>query len=84
MKELQSFQLDFARCGAELDEFRQLLDVKSELSERKDVLPFFRKRPNLGALMGLLAADVITPDRLAFEFSIFGDFTCDVAIGDSR
>ena len=84
MKELQSFQLDFAQCGTELDKFRQLLDARDELSERKDVLPFFKKRRHLSALMGLLAADLITPTRLAYEFSIFGDFTCDVAIGGSR
>src|SRR5207244_1348227 len=51
--------------------------------KRGQVLPFFRKRKNLAALIASYSPNVIRLDRIAFEFPLFGDFTCDLAVGDS-
>lgn len=36
------------------------------------------------SLIGLYDSSLAVPDRLAWEYPIFGDFRCDFAVGDSR
>ncbi len=66
----------------DLDAFEQLLFQNAELSEREDILPFFRAHPHLALLLGTYNSNIITADRLAFELSLFGQFTADVVVGD--
>ncbi|WP_170189235.1 hypothetical protein [Geitlerinema sp. P-1104] len=43
MKNFEEINFDIAICRQELNELKQHLDNKTELKERKDVLPFFQK-----------------------------------------
>lgn len=83
MKTLEPLAFDLLRCQKEVSELRKWLAGRAELEERKHILPFFRKRLHLSAYLASYNPNVIRFDRLAFEYSLFGDFTCDVAVGDS-
>jgi Domain of unknown function (DUF4263) len=84
MKHLATFWFDAAQYLKELAEFEQLLNDHPDLSEQKQILPFFAARPQLAAQIGSLAPRLIRADRLAFEFDIFGDFTADLVVGDCQ
>lgn len=71
-------------CRTDLDAFEDLLTAKPELSERDDVLPFFRDHPNLSALLGSYNPNVTAYDRLGVEVGLFGQFTADVVAGDGQ
>jgi hypothetical protein len=64
----------------QLAELQQLLQSSQSLSERNDILPFFRERLHLSASVGLYHPDIIIPDMLAFEYDIFGDFASDLVV----
>lgn len=83
MKILSSIGFDPARCRAELDEFGRLLETNPSLGERKHILPFVKRNHHLSALVGGYNPRINQFARVAFEYSLFGDFTCDLVIGDS-
>lgn len=83
MKFFEPLTFDGKGCLKELRALRKWLERRPHLSEQKHILPFFRKRAMLSAFLGSYNPDVIRFDRLAFELSLFGDFTCDLAVGDS-
>lgn len=83
MKRLEEIAFDYALCRKQVEELRAWLAGKEELSERKDVLPFFRDRPQMAVLFGTFNSQRIAlVDRIAWEFDIFGDFACDLAVGE--
>jgi hypothetical protein len=84
MKELIKLKFDFALCRRELREFKSLLDSVPTLEERAVILPFFKERHHLSAFVGSYFANLDRFDRLAFEYSLFGDFVCDLVVGDSE
>lgn len=84
MKEFVKVNFDPAICRFQLEEFKELLEQKKPLSEKNDILPFFRERIQLSAFIGSYHKDIERLNRVAFEFDIFGDFTADLAVGDSR
>jgi antiviral defense system Shedu protein SduA len=69
---------------AELDEFGELLRARAALSEAADILPFFRERRHLSALLGSYHPNLIGYDRIAYELRLFGAFVADLVVGDSR
>ncbi len=79
---IQDLRFDAARCDVELTALEALLAKTPELTERGDVLPFFRQRPQLSALLGSYARNVTTYDRLAFELTLVNEFVADVVVGD--
>jgi hypothetical protein len=83
MKKLERFALSVDQCRKDLAEFKDLMDRKSALSERRDILPFFRAHKHLAALVGSFNPKINRFDLLATEFSLFGDYACDLVIGDS-
>jgi len=83
MKTLEGFSLDLARCKKELAEFKKILDGKATLTERDDILPFFKSHKHLAALVGSYNPKINAFDRIATEFSLFGDYSCDLVVGDS-
>jgi hypothetical protein len=83
MKTLDRFTLSLAECKKELAEFKKLLDGKASLSERDDILPFFKKNRHLASLIGSYNPKINRFDRIATEFNLFGDYSCDLVIGDS-
>jgi Domain of unknown function (DUF4263) len=83
MKTLGKFSLSLPQCKKELVAFKKLLDSKQSLSERNDILPFFKAHKHLSALVGSYNPKINSFDRIATEFGLFGDYACDLLIGDS-
>lgn len=83
MKRLESLVADRPTAAQELEEFRDLLQSKTELREKQDLLPFFRRRKQLIALLGCLH-DVVIVDRVGWEFDLFGDFIADFVAGSTK
>lgn len=84
MKTFDTISIDFGKCKSEVAEFKALLDLKQHLKERDELLPHFKGRKNLSALIGTYVPGIINPDRVAYEYDLFGDFACDIVIGDSQ
>lgn len=83
MKTFQPLTFDPVRCRKEAREFQKWLARRPLLDEKKHILPFFQKRQHLAALIGAYNPNVIRFNRLAFEYALFGDFTCDLVVGDA-
>lgn len=80
---IQPLHFDAVRCDGELTELETLLANEPELQERRDIVPFFRRRPHLTALLGSYARNLTTYDRLAFELLLVNEFIADVVVGDA-
>jgi hypothetical protein len=83
MKELRPFRWDLHRCLRELKALQRFLTESSAPAERGEVLPFFREHLHLSAFLGSYHQDSNLFDLLAHEYDLFGDFTCDIVVGDS-
>ena len=83
MKKLISHAFDSSSARKEWTEYSNLLNTKTVLSERTDILPFFKKRYDLSILMCHYFPKIINPNCFAHEFSIYGDFIADLVVGDS-
>jgi hypothetical protein len=83
MKNLTAHIFDPANGRAQWNEFSNLLATKPNLSENKDVLPFFKSRKDISLLICNYFPRIKTPDRFAHEFEIYGDFVADLIVGDS-
>jgi Domain of unknown function (DUF4263) len=81
VKTFDKHEFSIEKCAMELADLKNLL-VRRELGEREDILPFFRKRIHLSLFLSSYAQN-LNPDLLAFEYDLFGDFTCDLVVGDS-
>jgi hypothetical protein len=88
MAQLKTFALKQQQARTELQSFRALLDGKGmrDLSEARDLLPFFDANEHLCALMGTYNPNIVDFHniRIAREFNIFGDQRADLVIGDLR
>jgi hypothetical protein len=82
MKTFDTITFDFQKCRKEVASFDALLKKSPVLGERKTILPFFRNRPHLSALCGLYNPYLLTVDRIAWEYELFGDFQCDLVVGN--
>ena len=70
MKNLEPHKLDPKNCRSEWNDFADLLNSKSVLSEQRDVLPFFKKRQDLSLLICSYFPKIKAPDRFAHEYEI--------------
>jgi hypothetical protein len=84
MKAFRAHAWNPLRCLRELEKLRKLLTNRRTLSERGVVLPLFRQCLQLSALLGYYHPGMNQVNRLAFEFDLFGDFSCDLVVGDSQ
>jgi Domain of unknown function (DUF4263) len=83
VKTFDSVRLNVAQCGRDLDDFGNLLASRDELSETRDVLPFFRQRPHISAMLGSYLPSMLNPERvISYEYRLYGDFATDLVIGD--
>jgi hypothetical protein len=84
-KPLPAFQFDRTKLSAELAAFKRLLGAATkELAEQSDVLPFFKRRRNLAALIGYCYGTRLgEPDVLKSAYSVSGVYACDLAVGNS-
>ena len=84
MKHFDTLVFDQQTYERELAEFEQFLSKASTLHEQADILPFFRDRKHLSARLGRLAIGLNQVDRIAYEYDLFGDFVCDLVIGNAQ
>lgn len=77
---LVQVKFDFAQCRKQVNELGALL-LRPELSEKDDILPFFRARDQLCAFIGTYAPEIGRDLHIAREFSLVGDFTADLVVG---
>ena len=84
MKEFLSHEFNVDQCLAEVLEFKKILETNVELTERDDILPFFREKHHLSAFIASNVPSIHRYDLLAYEYDLFGDFTVDLVVGDSR
>jgi hypothetical protein len=83
MKVFESLVFDPRQCRNEVAELRQWLAHHPTLDEKRQILPFFRARRHLSAFVASSTSIVDRYDRIAFEYPLFGDFGCDLVVGDS-
>jgi len=81
MPDFQPHVLDLVAGRQQAQELKALLDSSTDLGEAV-FHDFFEPRTHLRALIGLYNTSLASPDRLAWQYPIFGDFRCDFAIGD--
>lgn len=84
MKEFETVRFDPEQCLRETLELRDWLAANAILEERKDVLPFFKARKQLAVFLGSYHPDIARFDQVAHEMPLFGDFICDLVVGDSK
>jgi hypothetical protein len=82
MKIFEYLDFDIAQCRQEVGELRAWLNAHPTLGERA-IRDFFRRRRHLSAFIASSNPNVNRYDRIAFEDPLFGDFTCDLVVGDS-
>jgi hypothetical protein len=79
---LQPIDFSYADCQKEALELQSFLGGNQTLKERKEILPFFKARMHLSAFMGVYNYHIVRYDRVAHEYPFFGDFVCDLVVGD--
>jgi hypothetical protein len=78
---LESVQFSPATFRRELDAFTRLLKSKSNLSERDEIIPFFKARKHLTAYIGTLYLNIAVATEVCYEFDIGGNFRADILLG---
>jgi hypothetical protein len=79
---LTPLAFSYEQCLKEAREFEAFLGNHTTLKERDEILPFFKERQHLSAYLSVNNARAIQYDRIAHEYPMFGDFTCDLIAGD--
>lgn len=82
MKQFEPHVFDPNKCRKDVQALKKFLASSPALKEH-DILPFFRARRHLCAALGFMNLWNGHADLLAWEYDLFGDFACDLAIGDS-
>ena len=85
MKQFNPFVFDKTAYERELTQYRTFLQTKRNLSENKDILPFFKQNQQVSSQMGRsFMSDLFPIDNIAFEYDLFGDFVCDLVLGNQK
>jgi len=83
-KAFEKFTYNPAKCKKELRSLGRLLKAKPALSERNDLLPFFKSCRQLAAFIGTFAPDIGPAPEIAYEYSFLGDFSADLVVGNRK
>src|SRR6266851_501325 len=83
MKEFLRIEFDPVACRRELEAFRTLLGNQEELEENADIKPFFDEHQQLAVFLGSSSWAIAHYDLLAYQYELFGDYRCDLVVGDS-
>jgi hypothetical protein len=81
---LETIVFDPAKFQNELRAFDKLLKSKADLSEMKDIQPFFKKRKHLTAYLGTFAPNIAVATEICFGYEFFGDFKADILLGSRQ
>jgi Domain of unknown function (DUF4263) len=65
----------------ELTDYEKLLNSKKNLSEQKDIIPFFKDKKHLSTYIGTLYLDIAVATDVCPEFDIGGNFRADLLLG---
>ena len=84
MKHFQTIQFNLKQYEQELQLFQTLLANQIELYERKDIVPFFKNHLQVANQIATLYIKNQLIDQYAFEFDVFGDFKCDLVLGNQQ
>jgi len=79
---LTPLTFNYNQCLKEAQELKIFLGSHTTLKEREEILPFFKARQHLSAFLSVNNARAVQYDRIAHEYPMFGDFTCDLVAGD--
>ncbi len=79
---LEPLAFSYDQCFKEAQELKAFLGSHGSLKERDEILPFFKARKHLSAFLAVNNSQAIQYDRVAHEYPLFGDFTCDLVAGD--
>lgn len=74
--------LNYSKISTEAEEFRDFLGAHDQLKERRDILPFFKARAGLSTFINSYNGRANKHDCYAHEYPLFGDFVCDLVVGD--
>ena len=77
---LRQIVADGSALLREIDDFERFLGTNPR-RERKQFLPFFARHPQLCAYLAFFNSAVRSATHIATEFSLWGDFTCDLLAG---
>jgi hypothetical protein len=83
MAALSKVHINLRALLKEIEQFRKFL-AKNPRGERKQFLPFFKKHPQLCLFLATFNDAVTTPTHIAPEFSLWGDFVCDLVTGNKQ
>jgi hypothetical protein len=81
MPDFHPHTLDLAAGRQQVQELKALLDGSADLGEGV-FHDFFEPRLDLRALVGLYNPSLASPNRLAWQYPVFGEFRSDFAVGD--
>src|SRR5439155_26649345 len=81
---LETIVFEPAKFQQELQAFDALLKSKADLSELRDIQPFFKKSKHLTAYMGTFALNIAVATEICFEYEFFGDFKADILLGSRQ
>ena len=84
MKAFVHHAFDAENYRKELASFTHWLASNATLDESKDILPFFRRHPNLTVSISQYISKMKDANLLAYEFPVFGDFVADLIVGDAK
>lgn len=85
MKQFNPFVFEKTTYERELATYQQFLKTKTNLSENKDILPFFKQNSQLSSQISRFnMPDLFPIDRIAYEYNLFGDFVCDLVLGNTQ
>ena len=84
MKELDAIVFDKVKYERELDKLEQMLNAYPSLSESKHILPFFRQNKQISNKVASFLPMFHQIDQIGFEYDIFGDYKCDLIVGNSQ
>jgi hypothetical protein len=82
MKEFLRVAFDPEQCRREVSAFRDLLAGKTDLEENADIKPFFESHRHLAVFLGSYTWNITHFELLAFQYQLFGDYSCHVVVGD--
>ncbi len=81
-QKFKTIKLNPKKCRVEIDAFGALLRAKVELSEKDDIQPFFKARPQISAFIGSYVRNIGPATQYCFEYKFFGDYAADLVLGD--
>jgi hypothetical protein len=79
---LTPLAFSYSQCLKEALELQTFLGSQTTLKERDEILPFFKERQHLSAFLSVYTGRARRFDRIAHEYPLYGDFTCDLVAGD--